>query len=121
LRPADRARRAWYAFQRVSEQDESPVSRRQFFRGVTGGLFRSLGELSGIDRLVEEETAPILSFTEDDVLVPPEKQAESLSMIFNFLEQQKAEAEAETAPLELEAETAPPPQPEPEAPRPESD
>ena len=94
----------------VSEQDESPVSRRQFFRGVTGGLFRTLGELSGLDRLVEEEAAPILSFTEDDIIVPPEKQAETLSMLFGFLDQQKAEAEQAEAQAAAE-----PASPEPEA------
>jgi hypothetical protein len=89
---------------RVSEQ-EDPVSRRQFFRGMTGGLFRAIGELSGIDKLVEEEVPAMLSFTEDDVIVPPEKQAESLSMLFGFLEQhatQEAENTDEPPPLPVE-------------------
>jgi hypothetical protein len=81
----------------VSEQDESPVSRRQFFRGMTGGFFRAIGDLSGIDRLLEEtETEPeIVNLTEDDVLVPPEKQAKALAEIFGFLEQHEPVAEAE--------------------------
>jgi hypothetical protein len=87
---------------------------------MSGGLFRALGELSGLDRLVEEETPPILSFTEDDVIVPPEKQAESLSMIFGFLEQQKAEAEAASEPAGAGAPAESPPA-EPEEPRPEPD
>ena len=97
----------------MSEQDESPVSRRQFFRGVTGGLFRTFGELSGLDRLVEEEAAPILSFNEEDIIVPPEKQAETLSMLFGFLEQQKAEDEQAEA---GQAEAAEPVSPEPAEP-----
>ncbi|HEY7198621.1 MAG TPA: hypothetical protein VIC57_00340 [Candidatus Dormibacteraeota bacterium] len=72
----------------MSEQD--PVNRRQFFRGMTGGLFRAIGELSGLDKLIEEESAPMVNLTEDDVLVDPEVQANSLSQIFSFLEQQSA-------------------------------
>lgn len=80
----------------MSEQ-EDPVSRRQFFRGMTGGLFRAIGELSGLDKLVEDEAPKILSFTEDDVIVPPEVQAANLSQIFSFLEQQGPEPELEPA------------------------
>ena len=78
----------------VSEQ-EDPVSRRQFFRGMTGGLFRAIGELSGLDKLVEDEAPKMLSFTEDDVIVPPDVQAANLSQIFSFLEQQADEPEPE--------------------------
>jgi hypothetical protein len=80
----------------VSEQ-EDPVSRRQFFRGMTGGLFRAIGELSGLDKLVEDEAPKMLSFTEDDVIVPPEVQAANLSQIFSFLEQHADEPEPTVA------------------------
>src|SRR2546423_1338932 len=56
-------------------------------------MFRAIGEVSGLDRLAQE--APeILSFTEEDVIVPPEQQAATLSQIFGFLEQQRDEDEA---------------------------
>ena len=91
---------------------------------MTGGLFRALGELSGLDRLVDEEQAQIVSLTEEDVLVPPERQEESLRMIFSYLEQQEAEETAERAaaasePAPAESPGAGPPPLEPEAPRPE--
>src|SRR5215471_16085996 len=81
----------------MSEQD--PVNRRQFFRGMTGGLFRAIGELSGLDKLIEEEQPPMVNLTEDDILVDPEVQANSLAQIFSFLEQQDAmNGEAEPPP-----------------------
>lgn len=63
---------------------------------MTGGLFRAIGELSGLDKLVEDEAPKMLSFNEDDVIVSPEVQAANLSQIFSFLEQQSAEPEPDT-------------------------
>ena len=73
---------------------------------MTGGLFRAIGELSGLDKLAEDEAPTILSFTEDDVIVPPEVQAANLGQIFSFLEQQSVEPETPaaveaTAPVEV--------------------
>ena len=64
---------------------------------MTGGLFRAIGELSGLDKLVEDEAPKMLSFTEDDVIVPPDVQAANLSQIFSFLEQQADEPEPTVA------------------------
>src|SRR5262245_8109324 len=109
---------------------------------MTGGLFRAIGELSGLDKLVEEQLPEMVNLTEDDVLVPPEVQAANLSQIFAFLEQHSpaseggvaaagetaADADPEPPPAELpaaqaESETAqvdadpvPEPEGEPQAP-----
>ena len=72
----------------MPEIDEPAVSRRQFFRGLAGDLMKVVGEVAGLD--VEPEPPP-LSFNEDDVIVPPEKQAATLNEIFGFLEQLGAE------------------------------
>jgi hypothetical protein len=69
----------------VSEEENSAVSRRQFFRGVTGDFLRAIGELSGIDRLEEHLREPLV-LTELDQMVSPERQATAMSEIFGFLE-----------------------------------
>ena len=69
----------------MSDIDEPGVSRRQFFRGLAGDLLKVVGEVAGLD--VEPEPPPPLSFSEDDIIVPPEKQAATLNEIFGFLEQ----------------------------------
>jgi len=69
----------------VSEEEDSVVSRRQFFRGVTGDFLRAIGELSGIDRLEEHLREPLV-LTELDQMVSPERQATAMSEIFGFLE-----------------------------------
>jgi hypothetical protein len=69
----------------VSEEEDSAVSRRQFFRGVTGDFLRAIGELSGIDRLEEHLREPLV-LTELDQMVSPERQATAMSEIFGFLE-----------------------------------
>ena len=68
----------------MAEKDESVVSRRGFFRGLTGELFKAVGELTGLD--AEPESRPIRSYSEDDVIVPPEKQTAAVDDIFGFLE-----------------------------------
>ena len=93
----------------MADQDGLPVSRRQFFRGVTGDLLRVLGELSGLEQPAD---APrVINFAEGDVFVSPERQSAALSDIFGFLEQLKAPDEAlpeEPAARDLPTEEHPP-------------
>jgi hypothetical protein len=76
---------------RVSDQDEPDVSRRQFFRGVTGDLLRVLGELSGLERAVE--IPEVVNLLDGDVIVSPERQEAAMSEIFGFMEHLKARGE----------------------------
>ena len=90
----------------MAEQDD-PVSRRQFFRGLGGELFKAIGELTGLD--AEPDPPPMKSWNEADGVpfVPPEEQAAKLSEIFGFLEQLGAESREEGP--ELPTEPDPPP------------
>jgi hypothetical protein len=83
--------------------DDSAVSRRQFFRGLAGDLLKAVGEVTG---LAEErpEPPPVVNLNEGDVIVPPEVQQATLSDLFGFLEQLGARQEDEQA-----AEAAPEP------------
>ncbi len=90
----------------MAEQDDPAVSRRQFFRGMTGNLFRALGELSGLDRMIE---APeVVNLLDGDVPVPPERQSAAMSEIFGFLEQLEVRDEP---PANGEAPASPDPSP----------
>lgn len=95
----------------MAENDE-PVSRRQFFRGLTGDLLKVIGEVSGL--AAESEPRRVLSFGDGDVLVPPGKQAAALSDIFGFLEQLGAQPERDAEPAAVpEPSPTPAPRPEP--------
>ncbi len=84
---------ACYADQRaVAENDEPAVSRRQFFRGLTGDLLKAMGEVTGLG--LEPEQRAVADFGDADALVPPGKQAATLSDLFGFLEQLGAQREA---------------------------
>lgn len=72
----------------MSDGDGTPVSRRQFFRGVTGDFLRVLGELSGLEKDVDEPR--VLYPHLGDVIVPPERQESALQEVVAFLEQLKA-------------------------------
>jgi hypothetical protein len=108
----------------VSEEEDPAVSRRQFFRGVTGDFLRAIGELSGIDRLEEHLREPVV-LTELDQMVAPERQAAAMTEIFGFLEnldlgkgQEPEPHEEAQRNVEAVAETPAEPEPpaEPEAP-----
>jgi hypothetical protein len=78
--------------------DEDPVvSRRQFFRGVTGDLLRAISEVSGIDRLEERlQEQPVV--TDVQGYFSPERQSNAITDIFGFLEHMgSGEAETEEA------------------------
>jgi hypothetical protein len=76
--------------------DDSAVSRRQFFRGLAGDLLKAVGEVTG---LAEEHPEPpaVVNFNEGDVVVPPEVQQATLNDLFGFLEQLGARQEEEQA------------------------
>jgi hypothetical protein len=93
----------------VSDEDEV-VSRRQFFRGLSGDLLRAISEVSGLDRLEEQfSEPPVITNIQD--FVSAERQASALSDVFGFLEQ------LDTGPRREEAEE-PPPDPNGPAPEP---
>lgn len=93
--------------------DDSAVSRRQFFRGLAGDLLKVVGEVTGLAE-DQPEPPPVINFNEGDVIVPPEKQQATLNDLFGFLEQLGARQEDEEEP-EPPAEPEPTPQPAPEA------
>jgi len=97
----------------VSEEDPV-VSRRQFFRGLTGDLLRTIGEVSGLDRL-EEHLQGQTVITDIEGYVSAERQTAAMNDIFGFLEQLGTEDEQhevdETA-AELYPDVAPEPAPE---------
>jgi hypothetical protein len=82
----------------VADQ-ENPVSRRQFFRGLGGDLLRTIGELTGLD--AEPEAPPVRNWDEasGEPIVDPQLQAAKLSEIFGFLEQLGAENREDQADL----------------------
>jgi hypothetical protein len=90
--------------------DETPVNRRQFFRGLAGDLLKVAGDVMGLDTEPEQ---PTRTWTEGDVIVPPEKQQAALNDLFGFLEQLGAREEAADA-TKPEAEEQPPPSYEPQ-------
>jgi hypothetical protein len=103
----------------VSEED-SVVSRRQFFRGLTGDLLRTIGEVSGLDRL-EEHFQEQTVITDIEGYVSAERQTAAMNDIFGFLEQlggQDEEHAVDEAAAELYPDVAPEPalehSPEPE-------
>jgi hypothetical protein len=93
--------------------DETPVDRRQFFRGLAGDLLKVAGEMMGMDA---EPAPPVKSWVEGDEIVSPEKQQAALNDLFGFLEQLGAREEAAAADGEAgePSEPAPPPSYEPE-------
>ncbi len=97
----------------MAENDEPAVSRRQFFRGLTGDLLKVVGEVAGLG--LEPEPRSHVDFGDGDALVAPGKQVATLSDLFSFLEQLGAEQEA--AP-DVAPEAARDPAPEPQAERP---
>ncbi len=88
----DSVKAACYADQREVAENDDPVSRRQFFRGLTGDLLKVMGEVTGLG--LESEQQPVADFGDGDALVPPGKQTATLSDLFGFLEQLGAQQEA---------------------------
>jgi hypothetical protein len=68
----------------MDEQDETPVSRRQLFEGLAGGLRRVLGEMAALEPHepeVPEEPGP--------PKIDQERQDASLRELFGFLDAQR--------------------------------
>jgi hypothetical protein len=102
----------------VSEEDPI-VSRRQWFRGVTGDLLRAIGEVSGIDRL-EERLQEARVVTDIQGYFASERQTTAIADIFGFMErmgtpEEPASDEPEPA-QEAQHEPEPSAEPEPRAP-----